>query len=170
MHNLNIEFYSDVYKKQVIDLILPICEEFGISTLLKDQPDLNDITHFYQKESGNFWVALDDNNIVGTIALVDIGNGQAALRKMFVKKDYRGEEKGVAKSLLNTLVSWCNHKKIGVIYLGTRATFLAAHRFYEKNGMKEISKNVLPNTFPIMQADSKFYIYQLHGKIRSEKP
>jgi N-acetylglutamate synthase-like GNAT family acetyltransferase len=108
---------------------------------------------------------LDDEQVVGTIALIDIGNKQAALRKMFVKKDYRGKEKEVAKFLLNTLIHWCNQKVIQEIYLGTRAIFLAAQRFYEKNGFHQISKDTLPISFPLMQADSKFYIWRFDGMI-----
>jgi RimJ/RimL family protein N-acetyltransferase len=47
------------------------------------------------------------------------------------------------------------------IYLGTTAEFLAAHRFYEKNGFKEIAKSQLPPAFPIMAVDTKFYKQQL---------
>ena len=36
--------------------------------------------------------------------------------------------------------------------------FLAAHRFYEKNGFIELQKVALPKAFPIMAVDSKFYI------------
>ena len=160
MNNIKVQPYSDVYKNQVTQLILNICEEFSIPISIQDQPDLDQIPQFYQKESGNFWIALDGNKIVGTIALIDIGNCQAALRKMFVKRDYRGKEKEVAKFLLNTLINWCNQKVSREIYLGTRAIFLAAHRFYEKNGFDEISKDTLPISFPVMQADSKFYIWR----------
>lgn len=83
---------------------------------------------------------------------------------LFTKKDYRGKEKEVAKFLLNILISWCNQKVIQEIYLGTRAIFLAAHRFYEKNGFDEISKDILPISFPLMQTDSKFYTWRAMKK------
>jgi hypothetical protein len=37
--------------------------------------------------------------------LLDIGNNKSALRKMFVAKDYRGKEFGVAQNLLGLLYS-----------------------------------------------------------------
>jgi hypothetical protein len=45
------------------------------------------------------------------------------------------------------------------IYLGTTAEFIAAHKFYEKNGFTEVPKANLPETFPVMAVDTKFYMY-----------
>ena len=160
MPEIVIKPYFETYKDQVIQLILQIqTEEFGIPISIKDQPDLEQISQFYQKGYGNFWVALDTDRVVGTAALIDIGKRQTALRKMFVDNDYRGKNKGVAKALLDALIAWCNLKKIHEIYLGTTSAYLAAHRFYEKNGFQEISKEELPKAFPVMQVDTKFYRY-----------
>ncbi|MEK6730948.1 MAG: GNAT family N-acetyltransferase [Pseudomonadota bacterium] len=162
MLKIEIKPYLDDYRDQIIDLILKIqTEEFGVSISLDDQPDLKTIHRFYQKEDGNFWVALHGDRVVGTIALLDIGNKQAALRKMFVDGDYRGKEKGVAHALLGELIAWCKNKKFQEIYLGTTSAYLAAHRFYEKNGFEEIPKSLLPASFPVMQVDSKFYRYKV---------
>jgi GNAT superfamily N-acetyltransferase len=156
-----INTYQEKNKEEIINLILDIqVGEFGSQISLKDQPDLENIPAFYQKGSGNFWVAMSDNKIIGTIALIDIGNSQCALRKMFVAKEYRGKEKAVAQQLLNTLLAWCKSKKIKEIYLGTQASFFAAHRFYEKSGFVEIAKKDLPISFPIMTVDTKFYVYR----------
>lgn len=161
---LLIEEYSDRYKDEVISLILSIQrEEFNIPILKEDQPDLGDIPNFYQSGSGNFWVALCDNQIVGTISLLDIGNNQVALRKMFVKAAYRGIVYNTAKILLLESISWAMQTGITEIYLGTTERFLAAHRFYEKNGFEHISIEELPGNFPIMKVDTRFYKYVLNG-------
>jgi N-acetylglutamate synthase-like GNAT family acetyltransferase len=150
--------FSAPHKDGVIDVILPIQqEEFGITITLEDQPDLLDIPGFYQKGNGNFWVALCDGQVVGTISLLDIGHGQGALRKMFVKPAYRGKHYGIAKCLLDQLTDWCRLRNVREVYLGTTSKFLAAHRFYEKHGFDEILKGELPPTFPVMSVDSKFY-------------
>jgi hypothetical protein len=39
---------------------------------------------FYQRGSGAFWIALEGEQVVGSIGLLDIGSDQAALRNMFV--------------------------------------------------------------------------------------
>jgi N-acetylglutamate synthase-like GNAT family acetyltransferase len=132
-------------------------EEFGIPITLGDQPDLADIPGFYQRGAGNFWVALSDGQVVGTIALLDIGNAQAALRKMFVARAFRGREHGTANRLLEALLAWSEAHRLRDIYLGTTDKFVGAHRFYEKNGFSEIDRAGLPAAFPIMAVDTKFY-------------
>ena len=144
----------------IVDVILPIQQaEFGIPITLDAQPDLLNIPGFYQKGSGNFWVALHGSEIIGTISLLDIGNWQGALRKMFVKEQFRGSPYGVSHRLLRVLFEWCELRKVREIYLGTTAKFLAAHRFYEKKGFSEISQAELPVSFPVMSVDTKFYKY-----------
>lgn len=143
----------------IVDVILPIQQsEFGIAITLEAQPDLRDIPGFYQRNNGGFWVAESEGVVVGTIALLDIGNRQAALRKMFVAKSHRGSEHRVAKHLLNALLEWCHNRGIDEIYLGTTAAFRAAHRFYEKNGFTELARSALPGAFPVMTVDTKFYV------------
>jgi hypothetical protein len=90
--------YRDEHREGVRDLIVPIQrEEFGIAITYDDQPDLKDIPGFYGRGNGAFWVALSPaSQVVGSIALVDIGNRQTVLRKMFVHRDWRGPGKGVA--------------------------------------------------------------------------
>lgn len=162
---IKVEAYTDPYKQQVIDLIVPIQqEEFNIPITPADQPDLQQIPTFYQNNNGNFWLAIKDSRVVGTISLLDIGNHQGALRKMFVHKDYRGKEHGTAQLLLNTLFNWAKEKAYTDIFLGTTAKFLAAHRFYEKNNFEEVTITELPVSFPRMEVDVKFYKYKVSAK------
>lgn len=142
----------------VVDLVLPIQrEEFGVPITLADQPDLLDVPGFYQRGAGGFWVALDGGAVVGTIALVDLGNGEGALRKMFVRATHRGRPQRVAERLLDTLLGWARAHAIGTLFLGTTAPMHAAHRFYERHGFREIAAAALPPRFPRMAVDTKFY-------------
>lgn len=155
---LSIQPFSSTQQQQVIDLVLYIQQkEFNVPITINDQKDLLDIDLFYKKENGNFWVAVDGEKVVGTIALIDIGNNLGTLRKMFVHKEYRGKEKQTSQLLLDTLIEWSNEKKIKAIYLGTIDRLIAARRFYEKNGFEEVTKSSLPLSFPVMQVDNLFY-------------
>ena len=146
------------YESQVVDLILEIQRnEFGMQITSDQQPDLRRIESFYQVGNGNFWIALSDSRVIGTISLLDIGSSQGALRKMFIDQRFRGGQMGTARRLLDTLIDWCTARAFREIFLGTTPHFLAAHRFYEKNGFEEIPKSTLPISFPIMQVDTKFY-------------
>ncbi|MFY8036071.1 MAG: GNAT family N-acetyltransferase [Cyclobacteriaceae bacterium] len=150
--------YTEEDKEKIIALILPIQQqEFGVPITITDQPDLQAISTFYLQNGGNFWVAVYGDQLVGTIGLLNIGNGQGVIRKMFVHSNHRGASLGLAQQLLNTLIAWCETKQIDEIFLGTIDTMTAAHRFYEKNGFRAIQKENLPPTFPLMKVDNRFY-------------
>lgn len=149
--------YSEQYQQQVESLILGVQHEFGIPVSIDDQPDLKNIPGFYQHDNGNFWIAVAGGNVTGTIALMDIGNGRGALRKMFVDAAFRGKQHGTGQALLDALLEWAQAKGLNEILLGTTALFLAAHRFYEKNGFEEIPASALPDRFIRMEVDTKFY-------------
>ncbi|MCB0344924.1 MAG: GNAT family N-acetyltransferase [Bdellovibrionales bacterium] len=154
--------FAPKHVEQVCSLILDIQQnEFGVPITLEDQPDLLRINDFYQKDKGNFWVALAGEKLVGSIGLIDIGKGCGVIRKMFVDKNYRGKDKGIAAALLAQLLSWAKAKHLRQVYLGTAPMLNAAHRFYEKNGFVELPKTALPSEFPIMEVDTKFYVYDL---------
>ncbi|MCA1055848.1 GNAT family N-acetyltransferase [Rossellomorea aquimaris] len=159
---LKIKEYEETYQKQNTDLILHIQQdEFNIQITKEDQPDLFQIPSFYQAGKGNFWIAELNDKVVGTISLLDIGNHGLALRKMFVDKNYRGSEMQPAKLLLDKAIDWARNHAINTIYLGTTPQFLAAHRFYEKNGFVEIGRSELPADFPIVKVDRVFYKFEL---------
>lgn len=153
---IKISTYHPQYQAQVIELILKIQQqEFGVPITLEDQPDLLNIPNFYQQENGNFWVALDGDKVIGTIAAIDFGDKYLALRKMFLDINYRGY--GVGKQLLDSLVSWAAQRNVREVYLGTIDKFKVAHKFYEKNAFVRVTKSELPTNFPIMLSDDIFY-------------
>lgn len=161
-NHIQISEYTDGDQSQVSELILHIQQqEYRISLTREDQPDLLDIERYYQKGNGNFWVAKDGELVIGTIALLDIGQQQTALRKMFVHREYRGKEWKVAYRLLQEAIRWTRSRQVSDIYLGTTPQFVAAHRFYEKNSFVEITVDQLPDTFPVMWVDKRFYHYHI---------
>jgi len=146
------------YEDAVIDLILSIQRnEFHISITEEDQPDLRSVKEFYMHGNGNFWIALSEQNVVGTVALVDIGYQQVALRKMFIHQNFRGSLHSLANKMLRTGIDWCIQRNIKDIYLGTVEVLKAAQRFYEKNGFEKLEKQQLPSNFPVMGVDTIFY-------------
>ncbi|EJT03414.1 GNAT family N-acetyltransferase [Rhizobium sp. CCGE 510] len=162
MAQVEIRRFTEDDADAVLSVILPIQrQEFGIDITADAQPDLRVIPDFYQSGKGQFWVAVRDGAIVGTLGLKDIGNNQAALRKMFVAAEVRGGEHGVAALLLDRLFSHASDAGLTDIFLGTTDKFVAAHRFYEKNGFTEVAKSALPRAFPLMAMDTKFYRHKL---------
>jgi N-acetylglutamate synthase-like GNAT family acetyltransferase len=132
--------------------------EFGVPITYEQQPDLQDPAAFFRKGAGEFWVArAADGAVVGTVGLVEFAPGEGALRKMFVRADFRGAAQGVAQRLLDTLLAHSRASGLTAIWLGTTALFKAAHRFYEKNGFELVAEADLPVAFPRMKPDTRFY-------------
>jgi len=151
------------YEAALIALITGIQRnEFGIPISAAEQPDLLDVEGCYQRGTGGFWIALRGGRLLGSIGLLDIGERQAALRKMFVAADSRGPGDGavhtpVAARLLEVLLAHARAQQLRDIFLGTTASFRAAHRFYEKHGFAGVERETLPASFPLMTVDSRFY-------------
>ena len=151
--------FEKKYQDDIINLILHIQQnEFGVPITIHDQKDLLDIDAVYKKEKGNFWIAVQEDKLIASIALIDIGNGEGCLRKMFVQQEFRGKEYGVALLLLDTLMDWAKQKNMSAIYLGTTEVLKASHRFYEKNAFVLSPKEELPKNFPVMEVDTRFYV------------
>jgi N-acetylglutamate synthase-like GNAT family acetyltransferase len=83
-----------------------------VDVTLKQQPDLLEIEIFYQARKGNFWIATHENQLIGTLALLDTKDGILVLRKMFVHKDYRGAKTSIAAKLLQISIIWAQKNDI----------------------------------------------------------
>lgn len=157
-----IESLSNVQSQKAVDLILPIQRvEFGVPITVDDQPDLLDIDGYYIRPGGGFWGAFRDEELVGTIALINAGHNTGVIRKMFVKKEFRGKEHKIAQQLIERLIAYSRAKGLTDLYLGSVDQMKAAHRFYERNGFKRIAAEDLPKHFPRMALDTIFYHLQL---------
>jgi GNAT superfamily N-acetyltransferase len=153
----DIRPWSSRDRGDVTDFIVSIQQgEFALAITAEDQPDLADVDGFYRADGGEFWVARSGDRMVGTIAAINIGDGQVALRKMFVHRDHRGAA-GLATALMSTLLDWARTASIVTVWLGTTSVMHAAHRFYEKQGFERVSESDLPPRFPLMHVDSVFY-------------
>mgnify|MGYP006177243343 CR=1 FL=1 len=103
-----------------------------------------------------FWVAVNEDRVLGTIGLSRIDDNQAFLRHLFVAKEVRGEQ-GVAQALLDTALNKAENLGYESLYLGTMEQFKAAQRFYDKNRFVRIPREVLPGQMPVSPMDTIFY-------------
>lgn len=155
---VSIEQIGNESSAAVINIILPIQQiEFNVPITLEDQPDLLNIEAAYHQSGGGFWGAKVNGALAGTIAMIKFDEDSGAIRKMFVKKEFRGKELSLAQNLLEKLIAYCKENKIAHLYLGTVSVLHAAIRFYERNGFVKVEKAALPVSFPLMNADNVFY-------------
>ena len=158
MH-ISIQTYSDIYQKQVENLVLGVQnDEFLLGLTAQDQPDLPNIGEFYK--NGCFWVALNEQNqVVGTIGLEPLSENQAALRKMFLDKTMRGnKDLNLAQNLFETLLAYAQQRNFQELWLDTPPPAKAAHRFYERNGFEPMPRESVPSSYKVpLINDLKIY-------------
>jgi ribosomal protein S18 acetylase RimI-like enzyme len=145
--------YSDEYKDEVVKLIFEISENELRHRSRSGRPDLQKIKEVYQKNKGNFWVALEESKVVGTIALKDMGDNRGDLWRFYVRKDLR--MMGVGQRLFATLMDFAKQNGYKEIFLSTHHDQEAANKFYLKHGFKRIES--LPEDFPHSSNDEVFY-------------
>ena len=81
----------------------------------------------------NYWVALYNGQVVGTIDLVNFKNEFGVLKRMMLKTEFRGAALGVSKLLLLTAIEDAQKNGLDAIYLGTMTQFKAAQSFYQNH-------------------------------------
>lgn len=157
---MNIITYNEKYKEQIIDLILKIQNnEAKINLSIEEQPDLLDIYNSYEKDGGEFWIAIDNDEVIGTVALMNKENGNSVLKKFFVRQDWRSKKIGY--ELYKHLLDFAQKNNIKKILLDTPSVAQASHKFYERAGFKKITKNELPFEYDYPDRDSLLYLLEL---------
>jgi N-acetylglutamate synthase-like GNAT family acetyltransferase len=154
---MKIENLKTEDSRAVADFILGIQNlEFSLNIQPHEQTDLLHPTEFYF--GGGFWVAKIDNEIVGTIGLQKISTEVAVLRKMFVKKEFRGVEPKIGQRLFEILLEKAKLIGFKTIFLDTPSVASASHRFYERNGFtKVINKSTVPVDYKYLERNSIIY-------------
>jgi GNAT superfamily N-acetyltransferase len=150
---LSIHYYINTYQSEIDIMMNAITNEFGLPISNKGKSTTTKLDAY--------WVAFYNNELVGTIGVLKIDNTCSVLKNMFVQKDYRGRDYGIAQALLKTVYDWCNNEGINFLCLGTMRQFKAAHKFYEKNGFMSINSDKLPSDFIRNPVDTVFYVKHL---------
>ncbi len=148
--------FEEKYKSEVIDLILSIQNgEANINLPIEEQPDLNCITKAYINKDGNFWLALENEQVIGSIGLMKVDKDWSVLKKFFVRQDYRSKKVGLA--LYERLLDFARSKGYRHVILDTPSVAVKSHSFYERAGFKKIQKSDLPITYIYPDRDSILY-------------
>jgi len=136
---ITITQYDEVYKKKVFDFIYRTMSEELIvdkETFNKITEDLRNIEKEYISKNGEVWIAINEelDEIIGTIAIREIKEDIAELKRFYVKKEYRSKKIGY--KLYSTLTQHAIDKGFSIMYLVSGKELKKAHRFYEKNDWK----------------------------------
>lgn len=159
---ISIIQFDDKYTQDVIDLVLHFQNDGTRPTVsVDDQPDLLRITDMYINAGGNFWIAVDDGKLAGSIGIMPYGDQVAVLKKFFVYEKYQGEPVHLGQKLYAAFLDFAKEKGFAAILLDTPYNTVRAHKFYEKAGFKKIAESELPVTFSHPYKDCDFFMLDL---------
>jgi len=142
---MKITVFDNKYTQEIIDLVLSTQNDGTRPVIgLDTQSDLLNIQSQYIDRGGNFWVAIENDRVVGTIAFYPFSNKIGVLKKFFVDKKFRGYPNYLGQKLYETLVEYAKLNNFKTIMLDTPNNTERAHKFYIKAGFKQISYENLP--------------------------
>lgn len=135
LSNIKIIEYSEIYDKKINDFV-NLSMHIFIGRPFKQRNDLINIIDYYIKNGGNFWIALDYEKVIGTIALENRGN-IGILKRFYVDKEY--QNLGIGSSLYKVFEDYVKNKtQIKTLYLACGKVLTNAHKFYKKNNWIQI--------------------------------
>lgn len=103
----------------------------------------DEMAHFprkYEEPEGAFFVAVDDDRVIGCVGLKKIGEKVCEMKRLFVKDEYKGL--GVGKRLIETAIEEARVKKYEKMRLDTLKRMDRALELYKRYGFNEIRQYV----------------------------
>lgn len=146
------------YQAELVDLI-NYCQniEAKLNIKMAEQDDIFQIQTYYQAKGGNFWIALENDKVVGSIALLPLDHQTAVLKKFFTYPDFRGQPQRLGAKLYQTLLDFAQEHSFQRIVLDTPEGETRSHYFYEKKGFKQVSSEDFNANYPYPDRDSRLY-------------
>lgn len=143
---------------QLVDLI-NYCQnlEAHLKIKMAEQDDIFNIPAYYQQSGGNFWLALDQDKVVGCIALLPIDANTAVLKKFFTYPSYRGNPVRLGQNLYDTLINFAKAHQFTRLVLDTPEAEHRSHTFYERQGFQQITSAQLHVAYPYPDRNSRLY-------------
>lgn len=159
---IEIKTYSEADRAEIIALVLH-CQNDGTRppVTINNQPDLLHIKEKYIDGGGNFWVAKENNKVIGCIGIMNYNNGISVLKKFFVYEPYRSAPHHLGRKLYESLLQFAINHGVRKLILDTPKNTARAHSFYVKAGFKQIEKEQLPVTYNPPYEDSDFFCLDL---------
>lgn len=130
--------YENKYLEEINNFINESMHKF-INRPYKVRTDVANIKEHYIKNGGNFWIAIDVNfnKIIGTIGLEKRGD-IGIVKRFYIQEEY--QNKRIGTNLYQILEKYSKDTNIKTLYLTCGNVLEKAHRFYKKNGYKQIDK------------------------------
>jgi putative acetyltransferase len=110
--------------------------EFDLDFQNFDQ-EMDDFPGEYALPKGCLYLAMDENQPAGCVALRDLGNGICEMKRLYVKPDYRGQK--IGRLLAQTVIQAARELGYDRMRLDTIPSMRQANVLYKALGFKEIA-------------------------------
>lgn len=146
------------HQAQLVDLI-HYCQniEAQLNIKMAEQADIFEIPTYYQATGGEFWLALDQQQVVGSIALLPLTTHTAVLKKFFTYPKYRGQPQRLGAQLFQTFLAFAQQHQYHTIVLDTPEGEPRSHTFYEHHGFHQIARSELTTPYAFPDRNSRLY-------------
>jgi putative acetyltransferase len=138
-----IQRYNESRKEEVSNVVLGVLMEHGFEYDKLKDADLKDIKGYYFGSGGTFFVGVEDDTVIGTAGVRKLERNICEIRRIYLKKDFRG--KGNGKKLFLAALDFAERNCSSAI-LKTDSTLTKAIDMYLKHGFAS-------------QKDEKGYLY-----------
>ncbi|HUF02843.1 MAG TPA: bifunctional helix-turn-helix transcriptional regulator/GNAT family N-acetyltransferase [Aridibacter sp.] len=132
---VSVKGYSDELAPEFARLNYQWIEEY-YEVEEHDREQLDDPKSYIVDHGGEILFALIEEKVVGTVALIEMGNGSFELAKMAVDSGYRGF--GIGEKLMDASIEYSRNAGKERIILESNTKQIPAISLYKKAGFKEI--------------------------------
>ena len=132
-----IKTFSTSLTGEVRDLVLGVLNEQGFEFDPNKDFDLDDIDRYYLQSGGVFYVGLVDGKIIGTSAVRRIDDKKCEIKRIYVRKDFRG--RGFGRELFLKGLEFAG-QNYSIALLKTDSKLTDAIGMYLKNGFSVVNK------------------------------
>ena len=129
-----VPFDSD-HADGIRGLVADTLGEFDFELDPEFDADLDDPAVVYAA----MWVAVEGDEVIGSVALRDLGAGTVELKRMYLRPAARG--RGLGKQLLALALEWSREHGFDRVRLDTSERMVAAQRLYEAHGFVRVPGN-----------------------------
>ncbi len=132
-----IQRYDDSRIEEVREVILEVLQEHGFEYDRLKDADLKDINEYYFSKGGIFFVGIDEDRVVGTAGVRKLDGNLCEIRRIYLKKGYRG--KGNGEKLFLAALDFARKNCAGAV-LKTDSTLKKAINLYLKHGFSFVEE------------------------------
>ena len=128
-----IVLFEDRHAAGVLELIGSVFAEYRLTFEPAGyDADLTRIRDVYIGSGGAFWVLLDGERVVGTVAVVPLSPAEVEIKRVYLDSALRG--KGIGSRLVEHAIVWAVQRGHTRATLWSDIKFTRAHVMYERLG------------------------------------